>query len=182
MIQYEPVLLAHWLEKWPKIQSLWLEGLYCNICYRNMQIQVWIQGRVTNSKVGVLFIPRMPLLNFLWPRILHSFSNKAGERTVLWTKGHWPTLCCSYSQPVCPLARKGVLLQQQQGSTQFSELNEWAMSCNCEQEGWPSKPSLTLKPLCLPYPVLVKFSKGSECLPHHHIICIEHQCVLHYRC
>lgn len=77
MTQYGPVLLAYRLEKWPKIQSLWLEGLYCNICYRNMQIQVWIQCRVTSSEVGVLFISRMLLLSFLRPRILHSFTNIA---------------------------------------------------------------------------------------------------------
>lgn len=93
-----------------------------------MQIQVWIQGKVTSSEVGVLFTSRMLLPSICVPRVQFSFSDTATERTAMWTKGHWPTLCGSCSQTFCPLTRMGVLPPQQQGSIQFSKLNEWPLS------------------------------------------------------
>lgn len=130
-----------------------------------MQTQVWIQGRVTSSEAGALFMSRMLLPGFHCPRVQYSFSNIATEKTALWTKGHWSTLCCSYSD--CLSSVKDVLLPLQHDSIPFAKLNKRPMSYNCQEEEWPSEPSLTPKPMRLPYTLSVsEFPKGRDHLSH----------------
>lgn len=127
-----------------------------------MQIQVWIQGRVTSSEVGVLFMSRMLPPSFCLPQVLYSFSDTDVERTAMWTKGHWPTLCCSYSQTICPLTKRGALLPQQHGSIQLSKLSEGPLS----RRGVPFRTHFNSKTvgLCSPCAVLVsEFPKNRRC-------------------
>ena len=124
------------------------------ICYRAVQIQAWIQGKVTSSEVGVLFMSRM-ISRFCCSRALYSFSNRATEKTALWTKGHWSTAATHRSF----IDKKRCVTTTAVWFYSILRLNEWPM-CSCEEERWPSEPSLTTKPMCLPYTVLASFLRG----------------------